>query len=195
MLLSFAHNFWLITATMKLTGNALSRRNRRCRILLEKPCEDSSADTQNPEPGSRGSEARDVPGRMLLGPKPGRVNRGRIADGVDESDGNGSFCCWLRNDVGDPGFDERRAAVDCTEGEDCEDILGHAVLDGGYADEEDTAEAGETADELPLGLVSVGKPTTSDDIDKGSHVSGNCVVCESVSQGNATDDKGISRVN
>ena len=181
MLLSFAHNFWLIPTTVKFTGNPVSRRNRWCWILLEKPCENSSADAQNPEPGSRGSEARDVPGRMLLGPKPCRVDRGRITDGVDEGNGNGSLCRWLRDDVGDPGLDQRRAAVDCTEGEDCEDVLGHAVLDGGYADEEDAAEAGETADELPLGLVSVGKPTASDDIDKGSHVSGNRVVCKSVS--------------
>ena len=70
----------------------------------------------------------------------------------------------MRNDVGDPGLDKRRAAIDCAESEDNQDVLDHAVRNRCDSDEEGAAEAREATDERPLGLILISEPAGADNV-------------------------------
>ncbi|KAL1953801.1 hypothetical protein VTO42DRAFT_2262 [Malbranchea cinnamomea] len=145
----------LLPARSQLLGHNFSVIHSLDRVLLEEVCKHHRTHEQNTKPARRCGKTRNVPGRILIWPQPRRVDGRCVANRIDQSNGNGTLGGWLWDNVGHPRFDQWRAAVDGAKGEDGEDVLRHFVSRGGHCDEEDAANAGERADELPFGFVSV----------------------------------------
>jgi len=111
------------------------------RVLLEEEGEANRAHAQRSHPRSRDSETHGVAWQIVLGPQPAAVDRGTIAQRVDERNGNRSLFRGEGQNMRDPRLDKRRAAVDGAEGEHGKCVASHAVVDTDDSDEEDKAEA------------------------------------------------------
>lgn len=133
-------------------------------------------DTKHTQPARRRRKARNIPRRILIGPQPRRINRARIANRIDQGNGNRPFRRRLRDHIGHPRLHQRRAAVDGAEGEDGEHVLSRSVGCCGHGNEEDAAYAGEAADEFPFSFVSVGEVAAGDHVDEGGHVCWDCMI-------------------
>ena len=76
------------------------------RVLFEQPSKHHRTHAQDAQPRGSGSKTSNVPRSIRLWPKPGRVDRGRISDRIDQRNGDSSLSGRLGNDIGDPGLDE-----------------------------------------------------------------------------------------
>jgi hypothetical protein len=146
------------------------------RPLFKQPRENIRTHAQNTQPRCCGRKSSSIPWLILVGPQPRSIDTTGVSYGIDECDSDRTLGCRLWNHIGDPGLDQRRAPVNCAEGEDSKDILRHAVLNDRYRNEEDTANAREDADQRPLRLELVGEVAGTDNIEEGGCVRGNGVI-------------------
>ena len=75
-------------------------------VLLKEILEHECQNTEYSQPRGCRGKTGNISRSILLGPKPSRIDRGSVADRVDERDCNSSLLCRLWDDIADPRLDQ-----------------------------------------------------------------------------------------